>query len=396
MMKKIGTEFILEGGEVYQDYLDERRKLTEALVDKWQWLLEGTSKQQLKPIDQKQWPVLAMLFENQVMHAARGRQLVMEQTMTTDVAMPVTYSLPIIRNVFPNLIAMKVASVQPLPMSSGGVGNVFYQDFLREDAGNTNLTTADSDYAQGAENSIPKRIKMTITKQTVTTDKKILAATWSQEVEEDARGALNIDVESELITQASLEIQREIDQIVLAEMLLWAGAGNVNWNWTVPAGTLPKDHYQGLGEAVIDAEDLIYGARYKEAQWIICGRHVATFMRKMLDFKPEPRANDPFKLGVELIGRIEGLWDVYRTPYINTNRAIMGIYPTSVTDTGYVFAPYIPIEAMQKVYAEFKPYNDATMPGAYINADKWTRNIRTRYAKKLVVPNLFSTLAIAA
>jgi hypothetical protein len=118
----------------------------------------------------------------------------------------------------------------------------------------------------------------------------------------------------------------------------------------------------------------------------------------MQDFKPEPRNQpfDPFAVGVELVGRVEGFWDVYLTSYINQDRAIMGCYPRSQTDTGYVYAPYIPLMPMPKVYAEFAAHDDATLPGAYTNVDKWSRNVRTRYGKKLVVPQLYSTLSIAA
>ena len=394
-MEKFGADIILAENEAWSDWVEERRRFVEALVDKWQWLLEGTKKQKLPPIEQKHWEPMAILFENQYMYTKR---YLSEATRQSDVQLPLTYSLPIIRRVYPNLVAMKCASVQPMPMSSGGTMNVFYQDFLREDAGNSSLTVPDSDYAYNVENAVPKRIKMQIIKQSVTAEKKILMASWSQEVEEDAMGALNIDVESELVTQAALEIQREIDQIVLAEMLLWASAGNINWAWTIPALTSAHDHYQTLGHACVDMEDLIYGQRYRRGDYIIGGRRLVRFLRKMQEFKPEPRNQpfDPFKVGVELVGRIEGFWDVYLTAHINQDRGIMGVYPTSQTDSGYIFAPYIPLMAMPKVYAEALPYDDATLPGALINTDKWTRNVRTRFAKKFAVPQLFSTISIAA
>ena len=395
-LKRIGSEVIIAKTDgAYATWVNERRAYVEALVDKWMPLLEGTKKQKLPPIAEKHYPAMAMLFENQVLATQR---VVAEQTTTADIVLPVTYSLPIIRKVFPNLVAMKVASIQPMPMSSGGVANVFYQDFLREDAANVSLTVPDSDYSVGQENSVPKRIKMQITKATITAEKRILGAVWSQEVEEDARGALNIDVETELVQQMSLEIQRELDQIILAEMLLWAGSGNVNWSWTVPAAYTAKEWYETLGHAVIDAEDLIYGNRFRPAEWIIGGRNVIKFIRKMQDFKPTARNSppDPFQLGVQHVGTVEGFWDVYLTSHINTNRAIVGCYPTSQTDTGYVFAPYIPLTTMPKVYAEYLPYDDATLPGAYLNTDKWSRNVRTRYGKKLCVPQLYATLSIAA
>jgi hypothetical protein len=394
--KRIGSEPIITRADgAYQQWVDERRAYVESLTNKWMFLIEGTKKQRLPPIAEKHWGTMAMLFENQVLATQRA---VVEQTVQADVALPVTYSLPIIRKVFPNLVAMKVASIQPMPMSSGGVANIFYQDFLREDASDTSLTVPDSDYSMSSENAVPKRIKMQIIKATVTAEKRILGAVWSHEVAEDAAGALNIDVESELVQQMSLEILRELDQVILAEMLLWAGAGNVNWAWTPAAGHTNKEWYETLGHAVIDAEDLIYGQRFRSADWIIAGRNVVKYLRKMQDFKPEPRNQpfDPFALGVQMVGRVEGFWDVYLTSHINSNRAIVGVYPSSQTDTGYVFAPYIPLTPMPRVYAEFLPHDDATLPGAFVNTDKFSRNVRTRYGKKLCVPQLYATLSIAA
>jgi len=394
-MERIGTEVILGGGDTYRDYMNERRKYKDALVNKWQWLLEGTKKQNLKKIDRSLWPTMAMVFENQVLSTERS---LMEATTTGGVSMPTLYSLPIIRNVYPNLIAMKIASVQPMPMSSAGVMQIFYQDFQREDASDASLKVSDSDYALGAENSVPKRVKMVITSETVTAVKNILGASWSQEVQEDAMGSLNIDVESELITQMSLEILREIDQIVIAEMLAGATAGASTWTWTNTSTWSNQEWYKGLGHAFVDMEDDIYGARFRSGQWIIAGRNVVKYIRKMSDFVPAPRNQpfDPFKMGVENIGRLTGYWDIYLTNYLNTNRAIMGVYPRSVIDTGYVFSPYIPLTPMPKIYAEYAAHDDATFPGAYSNTDKWSRNVRTRYARKMVVPELFATLTISA
>lgn len=372
-----------------------RRQYSERLINKWMWLIEGTKKQNLSPIAPRLWEPMAHLFENQ---QAVSRGLLSEATTKDTVTLPEKFALPIIRRVYPNLIAAKICSIQAMPLLSGGVARGFYLDFLREDVSpETETTDPDSDYAISEENAVPKRLKMRIEGITITAIKDILGASWSTEVMEDARGALGIDVESELVNEMAAEIMREIDQRILNEILLWASAGNINWTWDyVAANETAKQHYETLGHAMIDAEDLIYAQRYRSAQWVVGGRHFVSFIRKMQDFKPEPRTQPPdaFRMGVELVGRVEGYWDVYLTTFINTNRAIMGVYPTTQLDTGYIYMPYIPLAPMPLMYAEFLPYDDSTLPGAYVNTDKWSRNVRTRYGKRLVVPQLYSTLAI--
>jgi len=389
---------VLDEGAGYADFVAGRRAYLDALVSKWEWLLgSGTKRAPMPPIPEHLWEPMAILFENQsVISSGRGY---MEATKTTDVTLPVKYALPIVRKVFPQLILAKIASIQPMPLSSGGVMQIFYQDFKREDVSpETSTTVMDSDYAFKEENAVPNRIKMEITRETVTATKDILGASWSTEVQEDARGALNIDVESELVNQCAEEILRELEYRCLNEILTGAGGGNVNWSQTVAAGHTNREWYETLNHALIDAETLVYNNRYRNTDWVIGGRTLITFLQKAAIFKPAERMVPPGPRGlsgVEYVGRMGVFWDIYLTPYITATKGIMGCYPRSVIDTGYVFAPYIPLMPMPLVYAEFKSPTDAT-PGAYVNVDKWSRNVRTRNAKKMVVANLYSTITVTA
>jgi hypothetical protein len=390
---------VLAGDSSYQDFLDSRRVYLDALINKWEWLLgTGTKRHPMEPIPEKLWEPMAILFENQSIASSKG--MMSEQTMTTDVTLPVKYALPIVRKVYPQLILSKIASIQPMPMASGGVSQIFYQDFLREDVTpNTSLTVMDSDYAFKGENEVPNRVKMEITAESVTATKDILGAVWSTEVEEDARGALNLDVPAELINNCAEEILRELEYRALNEILTGAGAGNVNWSYTVGTGHTNREWYETLHHAFIDAESLIYAQRYRNADWIIGGRTLVSYAMKAATFQPAERMNPPGPSslsGVQYVGRVVGFWDVYLTPYITATKGIMGTYPRSVIDTGYVFAPYIPLAPMPLVYAEFKGPSDATMPGAYVNTDKWSRNVRTRNAKKMVVPEMYATITVGA
>jgi len=397
MPTRVSPYRVLESGDAYKSFIADRARYEDALIDKWMWLLEGTSQQELSPIEESMYGSLAMLLENQ-QYQSHGRAL--EATLTTDVTLPQKYALPIVRMVFPHLLVNKIAAVQPLPIVSGGVGRIFYEDFQREDESDQSISTPDCDYSLSSENAVPKRLKYVITSDTVTAIKHILGASWSTEVQEDARGALGVDVEGALVNQMAQEILRAIDQVALAEMLVGAGSGNTNWHWTKGSGyTTNKSWYQTLGDALIDAEDNIYGNRQRHADWVVGGRRFVKFIRKMQTFQPAPRPKPgalPFRMGVEHVGTVDGFWDIYLTSYMNTDRALMGYYPTSQLDTGYIYAPYIPLAPMPLVYAEFASATDATMPGAYKNVDKFSRNVRTRFAKKMVVANAYSTLSISA
>jgi hypothetical protein len=220
---------------------------------------------------------------------------------------------------------------------------------------------------------------------------------------EDARGAYGIDVESELIPNAAAEIGREFEQRIIAEILAGASAGNVNWDTDIPSGwTLSKrDYYEELQHAFIDAEDLLRIKRYRVADYLLCGRTVTKYLMKSSDFRPDPRMRQdtgPFRTGVQFVGTLNGLWEVYTSMYMTSNVALMGIWPGSMTDAGYIWAPYIPIMSMPLVYAEYVyDENSVTAPhGMWRNTNMFSRNIRTRNGKYFAVKDMFATITIGS
>ena len=401
-MPLVSRDMVLESGMEFQAYQERQRAYRRALVKKWKWLLEDHGGK-LRPIPPMYEEAMAMLLENQQAASMPG---LLEATTTGDLTLPQKFTLPLVRNIFPNLLAMKMCSIQPLPLESGGVGRIFYQDFETEDTGYGGapvrgrvLSTgaADSDYARGAEDSIPRRIKMTITSDTITVFKDILGASWSTEVMEDARGALGLDVEAELVEQMRMEIQRELDARILDDILTQATAGDTTWHYTVGSGYTVQQWYETLGHALLDAEMLIWKKRFRKADYIVAGTTLASYISKMQNFVTSGRgALDQFSTGTMRIGTYNGTWDVYTCAGLSATRGIMGYYPSSITDAGYIFAPYIPMAPMPLVYAEFVGINGATLPGAYLNTDKWSRNIRTRNGKKMVQANAFATLTVAS
>jgi hypothetical protein len=384
----------------WRSLADEQRAEVARLVGKWSWYLgEGTKEHPLKPIPAKMWPMMAMMFENQTKFNPPPRSM-FEATVKTDISLPVKYTLPVIRAVWPALIMNRIAGVQPMPATSGGTMSVFWKHTYREDVTpETNVTLADSDYAVGVENSVPKRLRMEITSQSVSALKRILNATWSTEVQEDAMGALGIDVGQELLDDMGQEILRELEQIVIAEIWAGAAAGNVTWDDALPAGATYSltDHYQTLFHALVDADNLLYAQRYRRADYVLCGATLAGYLdkAKMWSSTPSERESpSTMESGVQFMGNISRRWDVFQTPYLGVRDGVMGFYPRSQTDTGYIWAPYVPLMPMPRQYGEMLPYDDPDLPGAIINTDKWTQNVRTRNAKLLCQPAMFARISV--
>lgn len=380
--------FVIEDNDTYTSFQRQQEAYVSALLNKWNWLLEGED-YGLTPIPRHMRRAMAIMFENQ---QACSRGLLSEQTTTADVVVPETLALPIIREVFPRMWASRVASVQPLPLAGGGAGKIFFLKTWREDTGNgdTQLTVPDSDYALSSENAIPKRIKMTIESIDVAAEKDILAAVWSQEVEEDARNALAINVRQVLVDGMSGEIAREHDHRILQEIYQGA-ATEVTWSKTVGTGYLAKEWYETLVHAIIDADMNIWSNHYRRADWLVCGKGFYSYLLKTGTFKAERTDVDTASTGIERMGRLSGMYDVYLSAYLGTDEGVVGKYTRDVIETGYVIAPYIPLSPMPAIYAEMDPTD-----GRFKNVDKWTQNVRTRQAKKMVQNTMYSRVRLTA
>ena len=75
-------------------------------------------------------------------------------------------------------------------------------------------------------------------------------------------------------------------------------------------------------------------------------------------------------MGIERIGNLTSRYQVYRDPYSPSKSVILGHKGSTMLDTGYIYAPYIP---MQLTPTLTNTYNFVPVKG-----------IMTRYAKKCV------------
>lgn len=376
--------FVIEDDDNAQTFRAQQEAYVQALLKKWNWLIEGKDTA-LKPVPKHLHRALAIMFENQ---QAVSRGLLTEQTTTADIVVPEVMAMPIIREVFPRLWASKVASVQPLPLSGGGAGKIFFLKTWREDVDpDTQLPVPDSDYALSSENAVPKRVKLTVTAQDVVAEKDILAAVWSQEVEEDARGALGLNVRQILVNAAAGEIAREHDERILNE--IYGGAATeTTWSDTVGAGHTTKEWAETLVHAMITADMQIWATHYRRADWAVVGSDFFEWLLRSASFVSYREDTEMASTGIEKVGRLQELYDIYLSPYIPDAGCVMGRYTRETVDTGYVIAPYIPLAPMPAMYAEME--TDGTLK----NVDKWTQNVRTRQAKAMVQNTMFARVLI--
>jgi hypothetical protein len=87
-----------------------------------------------------------------------------------------------------------------------------------------------------------------------------------------------------------------------------------------------------------------------------------------------------YSMGIEKIGSLNGRFQVYVDPYSPAESALIGHKGDSLLDTGYIYAPYIPLQLTPTIY----------------NADNFApvKGIMTRYAKKMVNSRYYGAIIV--
>jgi len=224
---------------------------------------------------------------------------------------------------------------------------------------------------------------------TVSVTERKLRAQWSPELAQDVSAFHNIDAEAELTALLSEEVAAEIDREILRDLRKGA-AWQLRWDYNgwkrFSAGQAPytqKDWNQTLITAINQISAQIHKSTLRGgANWIVCSSEVSAIFDDLEYFhvsnaSPE---QDQYNMGIEKVGTLSGRYTVYRDPYFPANKCLLGHKGTSLLDTGYVYAPYVPLQLTPTMY---NPFNFAPIKG-----------IMTRYAKKMVNNRFYGLITI--
>lgn len=233
----------------------------------------------------------------------------------------------------------------------------------------------------------------------VTAGSRKLKAKWTPELAQDLAAYQNLDAEVELTQVLSEQIALEIDREVLADLLFNATGANYWWSRkpgkfvdyqtgdTITGASFTgtvREWYETLVETIIAVSNEIYTKTLRgAANFMVTSPQVSTIIEASVLYKPVYDVGDPVKtmtLGTEKIGTLNNRFTVYKDPYFPRNRILVGYKGTSFLETGYVYAPYVPLIVTPTIYApeDFTP----------------RKAVMTRYAKKLVRSDFYGTVTI--
>jgi hypothetical protein len=223
---------------------------------------------------------------------------------------------------------------------------------------------------------------------TVSVTERKLRAQWSPELAQDVAAFHNIDAEAELTALLSEQVAAEIDREILRDLRKGA-AWNLRWDYngwrrlSQTTSYTQKDWNQTLITAINQLSAQIHKSTLRGgANWIVVSSEVSAIFDDLEYFhvsnaSPE---QDQYNMGIERVGTLAGRYQVYRDPYFPANQILIGHKGTSLLDTGYIYAPYVPLQLTPTMY---NPFNFTPIKG-----------IMTRYAKKMVNNRFYARVTV--
>ena len=271
-----------------------------------------------------------------------------------------------------------------------------------EDGSGSTLTipSFESDFGATPSPVIPE-IDIKVESIAVTAATRKLRARWSPELAQDLNAYHSLDAEVELTQILSEQVALEIDREILNDLLSEAQGANLYWsrapgkflnketgaevklNDSLSAGPrftgTVREWYETLVESVIDVANTIHRKTLRgSANFVVTSPDVCTMFEASVMYRPslsldsEGQVSSPFSLGAEKVGTLSNRFTVYKDPYFPRNKILVGYKGGSYLETGYVYAPYVPLIVTPTIFApeDFTP----------------RKGVMTRYGKKMVQP----------
>lgn len=232
-------------------------------------------------------------------------------------------------------------------------------------------------------------VSFNLTSVDVSVEERKLKASWSPELAQDVAAFHNIDAEAELTAILSEQIAAEIDREILRDirkLANWTQRWDYN-GWQRIATTSTNYTQKDWNQTLITKMNIIAAQIQKStlrgtANWAVVSSEISAVFND-LEYFHVTDANaeaDAYSMGIEKLGSIRGRYNIIVDPYAPHWSLIMGHNGTSLLDTGYIYAPYVPMALTPTMY---NPFNFTPVKG-----------ICTRYAKKLVNSKYFGAIKV--
>lgn len=352
----------------FKDWSEYKAALLEGLDDKkagvMSQLLESTHKANVEAKD----------VENEVILESTAPG----STVTSNITRYDTMFMPLVRRTMPALLAMDLVGVQPLNAPRGIVRTLrmrYSQDTETTNGSGVNAVDAGTEasgmnvydkysklalggdydevdaldpFAQTVylEGNRGKPMDLEVVTQSVEPMSRKLSAAYSLEAADDLQALDGLDIEAEITQSLGDEILRELDRELLGELNALAGTVEA-FDFALVDGRYAGEKLAALSIAVDNlSAQIAMKTKKAGATWMVVSQRVFTALKNASNGSFVPAvAGTGIQLSTSLfVGTFGGNVRVYVDPYAETDTILMG-YKGSELDTGFIYAPYVPIQS---------------------------------------------------
>lgn len=222
-------------------------------------------------------------------------------------------------------------------------------------------------------NPFQPEVTMSIDSDSVAAVSRKLKTSWSIEAAQDFKSVHNINAEETMTDLMADEMIAEIDREIINDLII-AAAIRANHNFATAAGASVNytDRNIALMYKVLETANIIHRTTLRgPANWMVTSNDISVKFEQLNDFRAsDVLSTDGTDLGIVQSGSLNSKLKVFKDPLFPNCKALLGFKGSSVLDSGYFYAPYIPLLSTPTVLD----------PNSY-NPSK---GIMTRYGKKLI------------
>lgn len=328
--------------------------------------------------------------------------------------------LPLIRRVMPAVIANEIMGVQPMTGPVGQIHTLRVRyadskagilagtealspfDLARAYSGNGFNQPAAPATVSGAATALAEgaagpRLSVQILKETVEAKSRLLSARWTFEAAQDANAIHGIDIEAEIMQALAQEITVEIDQEMLGNLSVLAGAAADTFNQAAVSGTATYvgDEHAALAILINKHANLIAArTRRGAANWAVISPNALTVLQSATTSSFARTTEGTFEAptNTKMVGTLNSTMKVYVNQYAGNDDVLIGYKGASETDAAAFFCPYIPLMSVGPVLdpATLEPVVGFKTRYGYLQLDNSSNSLgqAADYLSKIALSNL--------
>lgn len=249
---------------------------------------------------------------------------------------------------------------------------------------------------------LPTELNIKVTQKLVVAKTRWLKTEMTPELIQDLKAYQTLDAQKEVVNIMSQFLAQEEDLEILSML---SDAADVNKRyWSAQVGTYlngstgavdadqatwtmgPNDWYRTLGirmnELAFDIQKRTLRGR---ANWAVVSPKVAALIQSMELFRSNEQSNGTMSIGLENVGTLNGMFNIYSNPYWRDEEILMGFKGNNFLESGAGYLQYIPYMMTPPITS----YQDAS-----VHQFLQTRNakvvIRSEFYGKVIIKNMNS------